>query len=73
MATGGRTGELGELAAGSRLVTREGKIVRVESVQTREGSFKLYNIEVGDVDTYCVSGPRVLVRKSGLPKWREYE
>jgi hypothetical protein len=53
-----------KLKAGSRLLTKEGKIVRVESVKRREGSFKVYNFEVEQLHTYFVSSIGVLAHNN---------
>ena len=49
------------LEPGSKLVTKEGGIVRVESINRREGTFKVYNLEVEHLHTYFVSKLGVLV------------
>jgi hypothetical protein len=53
-----------KLKAGSRLLTKEGKVVCVESVKRREGSFKVYNFEVEQLHTYFVSSIGVLAHNN---------
>jgi hypothetical protein len=57
----------GNLIRGSPLLTKEGQVVRVESVKGREGSFKVYNIGVERLHTYYVSGLGVLVHNARCP------
>jgi RHS repeat-associated protein len=54
----------GDLVRGSPLVTKDGKVVRVEWVSRREGQFEVYNIEVEQLHTYYVSNLAVLVHNA---------
>ena len=58
----------GDLQAGSRLVTKDAKIVLVEAIRRREGSFKVYNIEVENLHTYFVSRLGILVHNECDPR-----
>jgi RHS repeat-associated protein len=49
------------LVRGSPLLTKDGTVVRVESIIRRSGSFKVYNFEVEALHTYFVSKLGVLV------------
>jgi Pretoxin HINT domain len=51
----------GALRSGSALLTRNGAIVHVDSVERREGNFKVYNFEVQTGHTYYVGASAVLV------------
>lgn len=51
----------GNLVRGSPLLTKDGKVVRVESIKRREGEFTVYNIEVKRLHTYFVSPLGLLV------------
>jgi RHS repeat-associated protein len=51
----------GDLTGGAALVNKDGKIVRVEAVRQRAGSFPVYNLEVEQAHTYFVSRLAVLV------------
>jgi RHS repeat-associated protein len=65
--------EAANLVRGSPLVTKDGKVVRVDWVSRREGQFEVYNIEVEQLHTYYVSNLAVLVHNTncaaggGLP------
>lgn len=51
----------GELTSGSALLTKDGLVVHVSSIERRQGNFKVYNFEVADSHTYFVSPVGVLV------------
>jgi hypothetical protein len=51
----------GQLRRGSALLTKDGVVVYVDSVERREGAFKVYNFEVEESHTYYVSSLGVLV------------
>jgi hypothetical protein len=51
----------GELRRGSALLTKDGAIVHIDSVERRKGAFKVYNFEVGTAHTYFVSALGLLV------------
>jgi hypothetical protein len=57
----------GELQPGSTLLTADGRELRVASVRRREGSFKVYNLEVSDAHTYYVSPLGILVHNECAP------
>ncbi|MBI3649416.1 MAG: Hint domain-containing protein [Acidobacteria bacterium] len=57
----------GELGIGSRLVTKEGKIVCVKSIKRHDGLFKVYNLEVENAHTYFVGKSGVLVHNQYGP------
>jgi hypothetical protein len=52
------------LANGSRLMTKDGTTVRVESVTRRTGNFKVYNFEVEHSHTYFVGKLGLLVHNT---------
>jgi hypothetical protein len=51
----------GQLNRGSPLLTRDGSVLRVDSVTRHEGSFRVYNLEVATAHTYHVSSLGILV------------
>ena len=51
----------GELRRGSALLTKDGIVVHVDSIERREGKFKVYNFEVSGTHTYYVAGVGILV------------
>jgi len=51
----------GELRGGSALLTKDGVVVHVDTIERREGKFKIYNFEVANAHTYYVSEVGVLV------------
>jgi Pretoxin HINT domain len=51
----------GELRRGSALLTKDGVVVHVDTIERREGKFKIYNFEVANAHTYYVSDVGVLV------------
>lgn len=57
----------GELRRGSALLTKDGVVVHVDSVERREGKFKVYNFEVAGTHTYYVSSLGVLVHNHCQP------
>jgi hypothetical protein len=66
-----------QLQVGDTLLTHDGKTRSIESIQCREGLFKVYNIEVEELHTYYVSSLQVLVhnecdlkvvKRSGMPE-----
>ncbi|HZE69209.1 MAG TPA: RHS repeat-associated core domain-containing protein [Pyrinomonadaceae bacterium] len=58
----------GELRRGSALLTKDGTVVHVDTIERREGKFKVYNFEVGDAHTYYVSALGVLVHNQCGPE-----
>ena len=50
-----------DLEVGSRLLTEDRKLICVESINRREGSFKVYNLEVERLHTYYASEIGILV------------
>lgn len=54
----------GELRRGSALLTKDGVVVHVDSVELRRGQFKVYNFEVSDSHTYFVSSLGLLVHNT---------
>jgi len=50
----------GELRRGSALLTKDGVVVHVDSVERRQGEFKVYNFEVAQSHTYFVVALRKL-------------
>lgn len=54
-------GSAKELKPGSKLLTKGGRLVGVESIGHREGSFTVYNIEVERLHSYYVSELGLLV------------
>jgi Pretoxin HINT domain len=65
--------EAGQLERGSQLLTKNGKIVQVGSVNRREGSFKVHNFEVEHSHTYFVSRQGILVHNKCGPTGRAPE
>jgi RHS repeat-associated protein len=59
----------GELQPGSTLQTKDGRDLRVASVRRREGSFKVYNLEVSDAHTFYVSPLGILVHNQCARTW----
>ena len=59
----------GQLERGSPLMTKDGRVVRVDSITRREGEFKVYNFEVASSRTYFVSGFGVLVHNQCGPSF----
>lgn len=57
----------GELRHGSKLLTKQGTVVTVESVRTRRGKFKVYNFEVATTHNYYVSSLGILVHNQCGP------
>ena len=53
--------EAKDLTVGSLLQTNDGRIIDVDGVERREGSFKVYNFEVEGFHTYFVSQHHLLV------------
>jgi RHS repeat-associated protein len=51
----------GELRRGSALLTKDGVVVHVDTIERREGKFKIYNFEVANAHTYYVSDIGILV------------
>jgi hypothetical protein len=63
--------EAGTLQPGSPLLTKDGLTVRIGSIECKEGSFTVYNIEVEGFHTYYVSSLGILVHnKSVRAPWR---
>lgn len=60
----------GQLERGSPLITKDGAVVRVESVKLRSGKFKVYNFEVEKAHAYYVSTLHVLVHNQCGPNGR---
>jgi RHS repeat-associated protein len=56
----------GELRPGSELLTKDGLVVHVNSIESRRGSFKVYNFEVAGSHTYFVSPLGLLVHNQCL-------
>lgn len=54
----------GELRRGSALLTKDGVVIHVDSVERREGKFQVYNFEVASAHTYYVSRLGLLVHNS---------
>src|SRR5262249_16663448 len=50
-----------ELWVGAKLLTKSGKIVTVENIRRREGTFQVYNFEVSEAHTYFVGKLALLV------------
>lgn len=60
----------GELRRGSALLTNDGIVIHIDSVERREGQFKVYNFEVSHSHTYFVSSLGVLVHNDcKLPRF----
>jgi RHS repeat-associated protein len=57
----------GELRRGSALLTKEGVVVHVDTIERREGKFKVYNFEVSGTHTYYVSSLGLLVHNQCTP------
>jgi RHS repeat-associated protein len=57
----------GELRRGSALLTKDGLVVHVDTIERREGKFKVYNFEVGVTHTYYVGAAGVLVHNACTP------
>ena len=57
----------GELRRGSALLTKDGIVVHVDTIERREGKFKVYNFEVEGSHTYYASGLGVLVHNICIP------
>jgi len=53
-----------ELRPGNALLTKDKRVVRVNSIQARSGKFSVYNLEVGQVHTYYVSELGILVHNT---------
>jgi Pretoxin HINT domain len=56
--------EAGHLVCGQQLRTKDGKLIRIESVQRREGRFRVYNFEVANAHTYFVGKTSILVHNA---------
>jgi hypothetical protein len=54
----------GELRRGSALLTKDGLVVHVDSVERRRGQFKVYNFEVTSSHTYYVGVLGLLVHNT---------
>ena len=54
----------GELRRGSALLTKDGVVVHVDTIERREGKFKVYNFEVAGNHTYYASPLGVLVHNA---------
>jgi RHS repeat-associated protein len=57
----------GELRRGSAVLTKDGIVMHVDSIERREGSFKVYNFEVANTHTYYVSALGILVHNTYRP------
>jgi hypothetical protein len=53
-----------ELWVGAKLLTKDGKAVKVEYIGKREGEFRVYNFEVANAHTYFVGESGVLVHNA---------
>ena len=65
----------GELRRGSALLTKDGVVIHVDTIEKREGKFKVYNFEVEHTHTYYVSSLGVLVHnqcKPPAPFWDKF-
>jgi hypothetical protein len=56
--------EAKDLTVGSLLQTEDGRVVNVDGVETREGSFEVYNFKVEGFHSYFVSDLGVLVHNA---------
>ena len=57
----------GELRRGSALLTKDGVVVHVDTIERREGKFKVYNFEVANNHTYFVGPSGILVHNQCTP------
>ncbi len=56
----------GTIEPGELLLTKVGQIAKVSSIQVREGSFTVFNIEVEGLNTYYVSDIGILVHNKAM-------
>jgi hypothetical protein len=59
--------EAKDLIVGSLLQTEDGRIVDVDRLEKREGSFEVYNFRVEGIPTYFVSDVGILVHNENCP------
>ena len=62
----------GELRRGSALLTKDGVLVHVDTVERREGKFKVYNLDVSTTHTYFVGPLAVLVHNECGPYLKRF-
>jgi RHS repeat-associated protein len=60
--------EAKDLVTGSLVMTKDGRVVNIDEVETRSGDFTVYNFKVDDFHTYFVSAVGLLVHNSSCPK-----